>query len=54
MLVMNCWEFFYTNIDVVVTLEFPWYSEALDPGSTQIGRLLSFRRIPTTQKAGGW
>ena len=21
---------FYTNIDVVVTLEFPWYSEALD------------------------
>ena len=27
---MNCWEFFYTNIDVVVTSEFPWYSEALD------------------------
>ena len=49
MLVMNCWEFF-TNIDVV-TSEFPWYSEALDC-STEIGRLFSFRRIPTTQMAG--
>ena len=27
---------FYTNIDVVVTSEFPWYSEALDPAPVRL------------------